>query len=301
MINHIIIHILPHEIDWFEWQSKQLKIGSGYMSSEDKILVDVTLNLNFINWENSSIPKKFFIEKFNQIKELYDWCEVLFEVDDTKKCLGCGDKRKQSIQSSISDNIIYLDSDIIFKPETLYYLIESSKLINNEYYIISPQIVKLWDKSWDILVNKNYIDLPYSYDIYKQTDSFSIISQYSESPILKPIHQFKFGGGWMNLLSTNLLKLTSIPDIINPYGPDDTYVMLCSDILKQNGYDIQQYILENIIVIENLKYRYNPYSNYLYTDSEESENIRKKYRERSDKNLSLAVNEFWSKFKENYK
>jgi len=37
MTTQIVIHLLPHEIDWFEWQSKQLKAGSIYI--EDKVIV----------------------------------------------------------------------------------------------------------------------------------------------------------------------------------------------------------------------------------------------------------------------
>ena len=31
MITQIVVHLLPHEIDWFEWQSKQFKLGSYYL------------------------------------------------------------------------------------------------------------------------------------------------------------------------------------------------------------------------------------------------------------------------------
>ncbi len=86
METQIIIHLLPHEIDWFEWQAKQLKIGSCYI--EDKIVVDVTLNLNLVDWSNSQIPKQYFIDKFYQIKQLFDWCETIFEVDENSNCLG---------------------------------------------------------------------------------------------------------------------------------------------------------------------------------------------------------------------
>ena len=62
MTTQIVVHLLPHEIDWFEWQSKQLKIGSYYI--EDKVIIDVTLNLNLVDWEKSQLPKKYFIDKF---------------------------------------------------------------------------------------------------------------------------------------------------------------------------------------------------------------------------------------------
>lgn len=285
---------MPHEIDWFEWQSKQLKIGSYFLNKEDKIIVDVTLNLNFINWDQSQIPKQYFINKFEQIKKLYDWCDVLFETDDINKCLGCGDKRKQSINSSQSDNIIYLDSDIIFKPETLFYLLEASKIVNNEYYIITPQLNKMWDTSWDVLVNSYYISNVALHDLYNSSDPFKIVNDVIKNINLKSIDSFKFGGGWFTLISTNLLKLTDIPDDINPYGPDDTYVMLCSGFLKSKKYDIKQYILENIVVTENIKYRNNPYSEFISND-EENEKQRKSFRSQSDANLIKVLDDFIQK------
>ena len=99
MITQIIIHLLPHEIDWFEWQAKQLKIGSVYI--EDKVVIDVTLNLNLTNWDESHIPKQYFIDKFNQIKQYFDWCETLFEINQDNTCLGIDDKRRNSIRKWI--------------------------------------------------------------------------------------------------------------------------------------------------------------------------------------------------------
>lgn len=283
MITQIVIHILPHEIDWFEWQIKQLKQGSSYLEKDTNIIIDVTLNLNLIQWNQSKLPKQFFIHKFNQLEKLCDWCQTKFIIDEENKCLGCGDKRKQAIESSTSDNIIYLDSDIIFKPETLFYLLESAKNINNEYYIVSPQIYKLWDNSWDLIVNDDYINKECSHSEYANLDPFLFLSKNYDQISIKPINGFKFGGGWFNLLSTKLLKLTSIPDSLNPYGPDDTYVMFCCDYMKYKGYDIQQYVINNIVVVENIKYRNSPYINFLASENNETQ--KQLFREQSEKNL----------------
>jgi len=241
-----------------------------------------------VNWNSSKIPKEFFIEKFNNIVSLWDWCEKLIEIDTKNKCLGCDDKRRNSIRNSTSDNILYLDSDLIFKPETLKYIIDSAKLVSSKYYIISPEIVKLWDNTWDVLTNKNYINNVASMENYYSTDPFGTIVKNFDDPIqLKNINQFKFGGGWFNLLSTNLLKLTDIPDSFGPYGIDDYYVMLCCQILKNKNYDIKQYVLENVVVIENFKYRNNPYKNYLSIINKQVE-----YRTNAEKNLELELKNF---------
>jgi hypothetical protein len=286
MITQIVVHLLPHEIDWFEWQVKQLKIGSVYI--EDKILMDVTLNLNLVDWKNSKIPKQYFIDKFNNIIKYLDWCETIININSDNTCLGVDDKRRDSIRLSSSDNIVYLDCDIIFKPETLALLINGAKQIKNEYYIISPQTTKLWDGTWDVLVNEKYINNPYGSE--RTIDPYSILTEDYDEISLTPVDVFKFGGGWFNLLSTKLLKLTDIPDSFGPYGIDDTYVMMCCDIMKQKQLNPQQYVMGNLMVAENYKYRDNPYIKYLKVIDKKDE-----YRIQAENNLQIELNKFNNK------
>lgn len=290
MLTQIVIHLLPHEIDWFEWQIKQLKQGSYYLEKDDNVIIDVTLNLNLIDWSQSQLPKQFFIDKFKQIEKLCDWCQTQFIVDQENKCLGCDDKRREAIRSTQADNILYLDCDLIFGPGLLWYMIGSAKLIENEYYIISPQTVRMWDSSWDALVNQKYLNTPANMETYYANDPFKVITYVQEDLNLKPIETFKFGGGWFNLLSTKLLQLTDMPDSFGPYGVDDTYVMICCNIMKQKGYNIQQYVLENSIVIENFKYRWNPYKDYLSLIDKQSE-----FRQIAESNLNKEVQNFINK------
>ena len=60
MTTQIIVHLLPHEIDWFEWQAKQLKIGSGCNGLA--LLNDVP-----IWWETwrqiNSFPANYYVPK----------------------------------------------------------------------------------------------------------------------------------------------------------------------------------------------------------------------------------------------
>jgi hypothetical protein len=286
MTTQIVIHLLPQEIDWFEWQIKQLKQGSYYLEEDDNVIMDVTLNLNLIDWEQSKLSKQLFIDKFNQLEKICDWCETQFIIDEENKCLGCDDKRREAIRTTTSDNILYLDSDLIFKPELLKYMMDSAKVIPNEYYLISPQIMKLWDDSWDCLVHQDYVGLQPSQE-YKNADPYLVISNQSQEISIKPINQFKFGGGWFNLLSTKLLKLTDMPDSFGPYGVDDTYVMLCCGVMKQKEYDVQQYVLEGMIVAENIKYRWNPYNSLLSLINKQDE-----FRKQAESNLGPEMKFF---------
>jgi hypothetical protein len=289
MTTQIVIHLLPQEIDWFEWQIKQLKQGSYYLESNDKVIIDVTLNLNLVDWSRSQLPKQFFIDKFLQIEKLCDWCKPQFIVDEENKCLGCNDKRREAIRSTEADNILYLDCDLLFQPKLFKYIIDSAKMISIPYYIISPQIIKLWDNSWDCLVNPQYINCLSSQELF-YLDPYFLTHQKEENIFHKPINQFKFGGGWFNLISTKLLKLTDIPDSLGSYGVDDTYVMICCDIIKQKGYNIQQYVLEKTLVAENMKYRWNPYKDYLYLINKQDE-----FKEQARMNLNKEINNLYNR------
>jgi hypothetical protein len=104
---------------------------------------------------------------------------------------------------------------------------------------------------------------------------------------LKKIDEFKFGGGWINLLSTKLLKLTDIPDSFGPYGIDDLYVMICCNIMKQKGKEVNQYVIDGLVVIENFKYRNNYQTDFLYLVDNQKE-----YRARAEANLNIELDNF---------
>ena len=79
----ILIHILPQEIDQLEQLLIQLKYSSNYISPEDKVIVDAVLNLNLVEWDKSTLPKSFFIDKFNNLEKLTQtWAETKFEVNN---------------------------------------------------------------------------------------------------------------------------------------------------------------------------------------------------------------------------
>jgi len=288
MTTQIVVHLLPHEIDWFEWQSKQFKLGSAHVDSN--IIIDVTLNLNLVDWGKSQMPKQYYIDKFNYIETLWDWAETKFDVNENGTCLGCDDKRRTSIRTTEADNILYLDSDLIFKPETLSYMVSAASVVEDEYYIISPQTVRMWDSSWDVITNEEYLTTPANMETYYANDPFEIIAKDITNIELKKINEFKFGGGWFNLLSTKLLKLTDIPDSFGPYGIDDLYVMICCNIMKQKGITVNQYIVDGLVVIENFKYRWNPYKIYLHLIDKQIE-----FRKKAENNLNLELQNFINK------
>lgn len=293
MKTYILIHLMPHEIDWFEWQAKQLKIGS-YSVDSDDLVVDVTLNLNLIDWDKSELPKQYFIDRFNQIISSYfDWCQTLIDINEDGTCNGCADKRRTSLRTlADAANFIYLDCDVIFNTGTLEVLLNAAKLVTNKHYIISPQITKLWDTSWDVLVNKHHIDDLWDNKTFN--DPYKVIStDYGPLELAENI-TFKIGGGWFNLISAELLRLADLPDSIGAYGPDDTYLMYCCIMLKQAGVDIKQYIVQNLLVAENHKYRTNIYVPYL-----QSIRDRTTFRQEGEVAIEQEIQKFFNKLQSN--
>jgi len=58
-------------------------------------------------------------------------------------------------------------------------MIESVKQIKNtKCFIITPQIYKMWDQTWDLLVNDKFKSLPYS--DWDKKDSYSVL-HYSQN------------------------------------------------------------------------------------------------------------------------
>ena len=168
----------------------------------------------------------------------------------------------------------------------------AAKTINNEYYIISPQTPKLWDYTWDVLVNEYYSKNDYGFEkVFNPYDV--LVAEYGDVELI-PINTFKFGGGWFNLISNSLLKKTDIPDSFGAYGIDDTYVMYCCDIMKSKAMDVNQYIIRNIVVAENYKYRINPYSSYLNVIDKKQE-----FKSKAESQFKNELNKFYEKIYSN--
>lgn len=263
MITQIAIHVLPHEIDQLERILIQLKKSSKYITENNNIITNVVLNINLNDWSNSTLPKEFFIDKFYQLEQLTKtWSKTEFNVDASNEILGCVGHRRKVFRETQADNVLVLDTDVFFSDTMLYHIINGASLIsqNTPFYILTPQISKMWDNSWDCLVNDNFI-----YDStedFKNKDAF-ITADCLGDVSVKPINEFKFGGGWGTLISTPLLRKIDIPDSLGHYGLEDTFLMIGSSFLKQNGVNVTQFILENEVLVEDNKFRFNPYKKYL--------------------------------------
>jgi len=283
---HIVIHILPQEIDQLEQLLIHLKKSSIYLKQED-YLVEVVLNTKLTDWSKSKLDEQFFINKFNSLEQLTNsWCETKFEVSDGT-ILGCNDIRRRALRTSKADYIMYLDADNIFSESLLYHLKSYTDylLTQDGYNILVPEITRLWDDSWDVITNQNYLQIEASHKNYFNRDPYNVDFNPNDISI-NPINTFKFAG-WGTCIPTKLRNIIDIPDSLGSYGLDDTFVMMACLKLKSKGHNIQQYTLQNEIIIENNKFRFNPYQNYLTNIDK-----REEFKNQAHNNFNLELQKY---------
>lgn len=243
---------MPWEIDYALLTFSQLKKSSYHLNPEDKIYIDVALNLSsyIINWEESKLPKEYFIDKFNSLLLiLNDFSKVKSIIYEGDELWGHLDLEKSQIEPHI-DYYISICPDMWFHEHLLFYLIESAKQLKNKYFVITPEIHKLWDSTWDEITNENFKDIPY--DKWDKNNIFDIqnIASNLEEPYLQSANNFKYAG-WFDLYSKSFIEeLAPIPEEWIGYGPWDFYSMIISDYAKKNNVDVEEYILRNQIIFE---------------------------------------------------
>ena len=289
----ISIFCLPYEIDELENTLNQLKRASYYLSGKNEWVVDVTVSLsdNLINWNKSSIPKSYFEDKLLKLSAQTDWCAKNFQT--STEINGCVSQRRFSLNKNTdADYFIWLDTDIVFEERTLSYLENTMEAIKNvtPYSIITPEIVKVWDTTWDCLVNEEFLDKPLDYqktnDPYKDSGIKGDVTIESVRNNFQNQPRFKFAGGWMTCLSGELVRRIGVPESFGHYGYEDTFIMWASEkLIQTQQLDIQQFKLKNLVVCENYKYR----SNYHYLNNLSAYDRREEYKKISEQAAQLEL------------
>ena len=288
----ITIFALPQEIEDLSLTLYNLKRNSVYLDNNVKYKIEITLSLSdkLTNWEKSSLSKNYIKERSLELCQKYlNWCE--WELSWGEDILGCVSQRRYSLRNNLdADFFIWLDCDFIFKDITLPYMesafINLNKL-NLQNIIITPQFVRQWDKTWDVLVNDKFINKPLMY--HENNDVFiDILSQNNDIEI-EMINDIKFAGGWFTLISKELLIKTDIPDSLGHYGLEDTFIIECSKILNLKEKKVYQFILKNLIIGESYTQRPNE------TVKKYISNINKK-----NEFLDIARNNFSNELKKFY-
>ncbi len=247
----ITCHLMPWELDRALLTFTQLGKSRLHLSNEDNIFIDVTLNLSshIFNWEKSLLPKEFFIEKYNSLKPLLKGYTCKFEVYDGDKLYGGLNTQLKSTEDHI-DFYSILNPDLYFSEYLLAYLIHASKQVKDSHFTITPQIVKQWDSTWDILCHPRYVDIPY--EDYRKINTFDVIYNQQNSTneaTLTRMEEFKWAG-WWDLYSKDTWNDFWIRKEWNGYGPCDYYAMLLSGWANHNLMEVVQYRLDNQVVCE---------------------------------------------------
>jgi hypothetical protein len=237
---------MPREIELFERFMIQYKKALQYLDENDNVTIKASLNLNpeLIDWKNSELTPEYFINKF---EKLFDSISNINEIILDSKLMGTTQQKRESIKLDY-DQFIFVDADIIFPEQLLKYQLEASYVLEGRYILI-PNVIKLGDPSWDVIVHDDFLNYPFNQQHShppQETINQAIKEVYiQQSPV------FKFGCGMHTLYSKEFWNLIGIPESFGGYGPEDTFGMYSATLALQHGYDIKQYILKGIYTTED--------------------------------------------------
>jgi hypothetical protein len=292
----ITIFALPQELEDLALTLYNLKRNSIYLDNSISYKVDITMCTSdeLTNWSETKLPKEYIQERTTElVTKFLDWCE--WELLWGEEILGCVSQRRHSLNlHPDADFFIWLDCDFIFKDTTLSYMTQAYQTIKEssiDLFILTPQFVKQWDNTWDVLVNKAFLNHPIDYelvaDVYKDT-----LPDIGEIEV-KPVPTFKFAGGWFTLITKDLLSKTDVPESLGHYGLEDTFIIECCNILRSQGTEVFQFILENHIIGESYTHRPNEtIKKYILSISKKEE-----FTKIAHNNFKTELNKFYENIK----
>jgi len=290
----ITIFALPQELEDLALTLYNLKRNSIYLNPNHQYKIDITMCLSdeLTNWPETKLPKEYIQERTTElVTKFLDWCE--WELLWGEEILGCVSQRRHSLnRHQDADFFIWLDCDFIFKDTTLSYMTQSYQTIkesNVDLFVLTPQFVKQWDNTWDVVVNDRFLSYPIDYelvaDVYK--DTLPDIGEIN----IKTIPTFKFAGGWFTLISKDLLSKTDVPESLGHYGLEDTFVIECCNILRNQGTEVFQFVLENHIIGESYTHRPNEtIKKYISSISKKDE-----FTKIAHTNFPIELNKFYER------
>ena len=171
-----------------------------------------------------------------------------------------------------------------------YFLHKYEKLRKNCYKdyphsVVSPEIVKVWDNTWDCLVNEQFLNEPLDYqktnDPYLDCGIKGDIGIETINNNIPNQPRMKFAGGWFTCISKKLLDKITVPDSLGHYGLEDTFIMWGSEKLRIG----QQFKIKNLVVCENYKYRDNKHLSKFIASIDR----REEFKQIAHKNFPLEI------------
>jgi hypothetical protein len=241
---------MPWEIDYALLTFTQLKKSKYHLPDNVNITIDSALNLSsyLIDWNESKLPKEFFIEKYNQLLPLLKDYNHNSKIYDGDELYGHLDLQRDSMSPEV-DYYMGICPDIYFNEHVLAYLVKSLEHIEDEYFILTPQIPRMWDSTWDILTNEKYLNHPN--ELWDSIDIFDIANDEHPLPTLTHLGNNMKWAGWFDIYSKSFFeKLVPIQPEWHGYGAWDFYGLNVVDIFKHLGGKVKQYILNNQVIFE---------------------------------------------------
>ena len=181
---------MPWELDFAELTFEKLSFAKKYINPEDTIYIQSALNLSdyILNWKESTIPKSFFIEKYNNLLNYLEGYNVISNIYDKNELYGHLDLQRESLQQNI-DYYISICPDMYFHNHLLFYMIDSAKKINDKYFIITSETTQLWDYTWDDMVNKNFKNVNYNnWNKQSPSEIVHFIENNNDDPFYRKTH-----------------------------------------------------------------------------------------------------------------
>jgi hypothetical protein len=244
---------MPWEIDYALLTFTQLKKSKYYLQPDVNVKIKSALNLSshLINWEESKLPKEYFIEKYQTLSVLLkDYQHDTF-IYEGNELWGHLDLQREAV-SPETDYYISICPDMYFSEHLLSYLSLAVRSIKDKYFVLTPQICRMWDESWEVVTHPKFAVGPH-YGWEKTTDIFDVdnylhTSNEEVGVVLSP--QIKWAG-WFDLYSKGFYEeIANIPEEWHGYGAWDWYSMVVSQHASKLGYDFGQYTLTGQIVFE---------------------------------------------------
>jgi hypothetical protein len=292
----ITIFAMPQELEDLALTLNMLKRNSVFRERDIDYKVEVTMCLSdeLTNWKESFLPKDYIWQRTAELcKKYLGWCEYELRIETESEILGCVSQRRMSLKNNPdADFFIWLDCDFLFKDTTLFYIASAFKMLKeggiNEF-VVTPQFVKQWDNTWDVIVNERFwnhqLDYELIADVYEDT-----LPEYGEVGV-QEIQTHKFAGGWFTCLSGDLLRKTGIPESFGHYGLEDTYVTECMNIMKSKNDYISQFVVQNLVIGESYTQRPNETIKQFIA----SKNRKAEFTKIANDNFKIELENFYKK------
>jgi hypothetical protein len=278
---------MPREIELFKNFMTQYKKALQYLENTDNVTIKASLNLNpeLTDWNNSDLKPDYFISIF---EELFEDVPNINEIILDNSLMGTTQQKRECIQLNY-DQFIFIDADIVFPEQLLKYQLEASYLLDGKYILI-PNVIKLGDPSWDVIVHDNFINDPFN-----QQHSYppqKTIDQDINNVYIQQTEVFKFGCGMHTLYSKEFWDLIGIPEVFGGYGPEDTFGMFASSLANEQGYDIKQYVLKGIYTTEDYINRIPSFESKIKVFDRKQE-----FRDKATEVFPIELNKFKEKIR----